>query len=97
MQSMPTPLAEYAASMDFVACTRSVDEQIASRSFALPHSRAEPVKKAAAKNHLHALNATSETPKAVIKDAESAITQLEEAHRSLNSWGTGLDWETSRT
>jgi transposase len=56
-------LAEYAARMDFVAWTRRIN--------------ALTGQKAAAKNHLHALTATSETPKAVLKDAKLAITQLE--------------------
>jgi len=69
-------LAEYAARMDFVAWTRPSNETIALRSFA---RRIDAItsQKAAAKNHLHALTATSETPKAVIKDAKLAITQLE--------------------
>jgi transposase len=69
-------LAEYAARMDFVAWTRPSDETIALRSFAR-RINALTGQKAAAKNHLHALNATSETPKAVLKDANLAITQLE--------------------
>ena len=69
-------LAEYAARMDFVAWTRPSDETIALRSFAR-RINALTCQKAAAKNHLHALNATSETPKAVLKDAKLAITQLE--------------------
>lgn len=69
-------LAEYAARMDFVAWTRPSYEQIALRSFAR-RINALTSQKAAAKNHLHALNATSETPKAVLKDAKLAITQLE--------------------
>jgi transposase len=69
-------LAEYAARMDFVAWTRPSDEQLALRSFAR-RINALTGQKAAAKNHLHALNATSETPKAVLKDAKLAITQLE--------------------
>jgi transposase len=69
-------LAEYAARMDFVAWTRPSDETIALRSFAR-RINALTSQKAAAKNHLHALTATSETPKAVRKDAKLAITQLE--------------------
>jgi len=69
-------LAEYAARMDFVAWTRPSDEQIALRSFAR-RINALTGQKAAAKNHLHALTSTSETPKAVLKDAKLAITQLE--------------------
>ena len=69
-------LAEYAARMDFVAWTRPSDEHIALRSFAR-RINALTGQKAAAKNHLHALTASSETPKAVLKDAKLAITQLE--------------------
>ncbi|MGZ8943735.1 MAG: IS110 family RNA-guided transposase [Methylobacter sp.] len=69
-------LAEYAARMDFVAWTRPSDEKLALRSFAR-RINALTGQKAAAKNHLHALNATLETPKAVLKDAKLAITQLE--------------------
>lgn len=69
-------LAEYAARMDFVAWTRPSNETIALRSFAR-RINALTGQKAAAKNHLHALNATSETPKAVLKDAKLAISQLE--------------------
>src|SRR5450759_208861 len=69
-------LAEYAARMDFVAWTRPSNETIALRSFAR-RIDALTSQKAAAKNHLHALTATSETPKAVLKDAKLAITQLE--------------------
>jgi transposase len=69
-------LAEYAERMDFVAWTRPSDEKLALRSFAR-RINALTCQKAAAKNHLHALTATSETPKAVLKDAKLAITQLE--------------------
>ena len=69
-------LAEYAARMDFVAWTRPSNETIALRSFAR-RIDALTCQKAAAKNHLHALTATSETPKAVLKDVKLAIAQLE--------------------
>ncbi|MDD5319395.1 MAG: IS110 family transposase [Methylococcales bacterium] len=69
-------LAEYAARMDFVGWTRPADEHIALRSFAR-RINALTGQKAAAKNHLHALTASSETPKAVLKDARLAFTQLE--------------------
>ena len=69
-------LAEYAARMDFVAWTRPSNETIALRSFAR-RIDALTSQKAAAKNHLHALTATSETPKAVLKDVKLAIAQLE--------------------
>jgi len=69
-------LAEYAARMDFVPWTRPSGDKIALRSFA---RRIDTLtrQKAAAKNHLHALTATSETPKAVLKDAQLGISQLE--------------------
>ena len=69
-------LAEYAARMDFVAWTRPSSEKLALRSFAR-RVNALTGQKAAAKNHLHALTATQETPKAVLKDAKLAIAQLE--------------------
>jgi transposase len=69
-------LAEYAARMDFVAWTRPSNEKLALRSFAR-RVNALTGQKAAAKNHLHALTATQETPKAVLKDAKLAIAQLE--------------------
>jgi transposase len=69
-------LAEYAARMDFVAWTRPSNEKLALRSFAR-RVNALTGQKAAAKNHLHALTATQETPQAVLKDAKLAIAQLE--------------------
>jgi transposase len=82
-------LAEYAARMDFVAWTRPSDEQIALRSFAR-RINALTGQKAAAKNHLHALTATSETPKAVLKDAKLAITQLEKRIDHLTAGALAL-------
>ena len=69
-------LAEYAARMDFVAWTRPSDETSAVRCFSR-RITALTNQKAAAKNHLHALTATQETPKAVLRDAKLAITQLQ--------------------
>ena len=69
-------LAEYAARMDFVAWTRPSDETLAVRSFAR-RINSLAAQRAAAKNQLHALCATSETPKAVLKDAQLAISQLQ--------------------
>jgi transposase len=68
--------------MDFVAWTRPSDEKLAVRSFAR-RLNALTGQKAAAKNHLHALTATQETPKAVLKDARLAISQLEKRIDSL--------------
>lgn len=69
-------LAEYAARMDFVPWTRPSNETLALHCFA---RRIDAItnQKAAAKNHLHALSVRQETPKAVLKDAKLAITQLE--------------------
>jgi transposase len=69
-------LAEYAERMAFVAWTRPSNEKIALRSFAR-RIHALTKQKAAAKNQLHALTATAQTPKAVLKDANLAISQLE--------------------
>ena len=77
-------LAEYAERMDFVAWTRPSDETLALRSFAR-RINALTGQKAAAKNHLHALTATSETPKAVLKDAKLAIAQLEKRIDNLTA------------
>ena len=69
-------LAQYAERMDFVAWTRPSDEKIALRSFAR-RIDALTRQKAAAKNHLHALSASQETPKAVLRDVNLSISQLE--------------------
>lgn len=77
-------LAEYAERMAFVAWTRPSTEKIALRSLARRiHSLSK--QKAAAKNHLHALTATTETPKAVLKDANLAISQLEKRIDNLTT------------
>jgi transposase len=70
-------LAEYAERMGFVAWTRPSNEKLALRSFAR-RINALTGQKAAAKNHLHALGSTQETPKAVLRDAKLAIAQLEQ-------------------
>lgn len=69
-------LAQYAERMDFVAWTRPSDDKIAVRGFA---RRIDALirQKAAAKNHLHALSASQETPKAVLRDVNLSISQLE--------------------
>jgi transposase len=69
-------LAEYAERMDFVAWSRPSNEKIAVRSFAR-RINALTCQKAAAKNQLHALTATQKTPKAVLRDAKLAISQLQ--------------------
>jgi transposase len=75
-------LAEYAERMAFVAWTRPGNEKIALRSFTR-RIHALTKQKAAAKNQLHALTATAQTPKAVLKDANLAIRQLEKRIDSL--------------
>jgi len=69
-------LAQYAERMDFVAWTRPSDDKIALRGFAR-RIDALTRQKAAAKNHLHALSASQETPKAVLRDVNLSISQLE--------------------
>jgi transposase len=54
-------LAEYAARMDFVAWNRPSNEKLALRSLAR-RINALTGQKAAAKNHLHSLTSTQETP-----------------------------------
>jgi transposase len=77
-------LAEYAARMEFVAWVRPANEMIALRGFAR-RIDALTSQKAAAKNQLHALNATQETPKAVLRDAKLAISQLEKRIHHLTT------------
>lgn len=69
-------LAEYAERMDFVAWTRPSNQALALRAYAR-RIDALTGQKAAAKNHLHALATTQETPKALLRDAKLAINQLE--------------------
>lgn len=69
-------LAQYAERMDFVAWTRPSDEKIALRSFARRIDALTRLK-AASKNQLHALCASQENPKAVLRDAKLSISQLE--------------------
>ena len=69
-------LAQYAERMDFVVWTRPSSEKIALRSFAR-RINALTHQKAVSKNHSHALGASQETPKAVLRDVKLAISQLE--------------------
>jgi transposase len=69
-------LAQYAERMDFVAWARPSDEKISLRGFAR-RINALTRQKAAAKNQLHALSASKENPKAVLRDANLSISQLE--------------------
>jgi len=82
-------LAVYAERMDFVAWARPADEAIALRCFSR-RIDALTRQKAAAKNHLHALGATGETPKAVMRDARLAISQLEKRIGSLTDEALAL-------
>ena len=82
-------LAEYAARMDFVAWTGPSDDKLALRSCSR-HISALTGQKAACKNHLHALAATQETPKAVLRDAKLAITQLEKRIEQLTAAALAL-------
>jgi transposase len=69
-------LAQYAERMDFVSWTRPSNEKLALRSFAR-RIDALTRQKAVSKNHFHALTASQETPKAVLRDVKLAISQLE--------------------
>ena len=82
-------LAVYAERMDFVPWTRPANEKIALRCFSR-RIGALTSQKAAAKNHLHALSATGETPKAVVRDATLAISQLEKRIDSLTAEALAL-------
>jgi transposase len=77
-------LAEYVERMDFVAWTRPSNQVLALRGVAR-RIDALTGQKAAAKNHLHALSATQETPKALLRDAKLAISQLEKRIEALTA------------
>lgn len=77
-------LAEYVERMDFVAWSRPSNQTLALRCFAR-RLKALTGQKAAAKNHLHALMATQETPKAVLRDAKLAIAHLERRIDALSA------------
>jgi len=82
-------LAQYAERMDFVAWTRPSDEKIALRSFAR-RIDALTRQKAAAKNQLHALGASKENPKAVLRDVNLSISQLERRIERLSDEALAL-------
>uniref|UniRef100_UPI00398A20E0 IS110 family transposase n=1 Tax=Methyloglobulus sp. TaxID=2518622 RepID=UPI00398A20E0 len=82
-------LAVYAERMGFVAWTRPANEKIALRCFSR-RIDALTNQKAAAKNHLPASSATEETPKAVMRDAQLAIAQLEKRIDSLTAEALAL-------
>ena len=82
-------LAQYAERMDFVAWTRPSDEKISLRGFAR-RIDALTRQKAAAKNQLHALSASKENPKAVLRDAELSISQLEKRIACLSKEALAL-------
>jgi len=82
-------LAQYAERMDFVAWARPSDEKISLRSFAR-RIDALTRQKAAAKNNSHALNASGETPKAVLRDVELSISQLEKRIACLSKEALAL-------
>jgi transposase len=76
-------LAQYVERMDFVPWIRPTKEKIALRSLS---RRIESLtkQKAAAKNHLHALTSSQETPKVVLKDVKKGISQLEKRIEMLS-------------
>ena len=77
-------LAEYAERMDFVAWTRPAGEKLELRSYAR-RINALTRQKAVAKNQLHALEFTQDTPKSVLRDVKLSITQLEKRIDRLSS------------
>ncbi len=82
-------LAVYAERMDFVPWSRPSNEKIALRCFSR-RINALTDQKTAAKNQLHALSATVETPKAVLKDAQAAIDQLDKRIDQLTAGALAL-------
>lgn len=82
-------LAEYAERMDFVPWPRPTDETLTLRCFARRINALANLK-ANAKNQLHALSATAQTPKAVLRDAKLGIAQLEKRIERLTA--EALEW-----
>jgi transposase len=82
-------LAQYAERMDFVAWARPSNEKIALRGFAR-RIDALTRQKAAAKNHSHALSATRGIPKAVLRDVNLSVSQLEKRIAHLSSEARAL-------
>jgi transposase len=77
-------LAQYAERMPFTAWVRPSPQAFTVRSFAR-RINALTRQKAMAKNQLHALSLSPDLPKAVVNDAQLAITQLEKRLASLGS------------
>jgi transposase len=82
-------LAEYSERMNFVAWVRPSNQVLALRCFAR-RINALTGQKAAAKNHLHALSVTQNTPKALLRDAQLAILQLEKRIDALTTEARAL-------
>lgn len=76
-------LAQYAERMPFVSWVRPTNEAMELRVFSR-RVRALTDQKTAAKNQAHALSCVATTPKAVIKDLQLSITQLENRILALN-------------
>ena len=86
-------LAEYGERMAFVAWTRPSNEKISLRSLARRiHSLSK--QKAAAKNHLHALTATTAPPQSRAKRCQSCHQPVRKTHRQPNNGGIALDSQT---
>jgi len=77
-------LAQYAQIMPFKPWVRPGKAEMALRSFSR-HIHAMTKQKAASKNILHALTASGDTPKSVLKDAALSITQLEKRIKNLTA------------
>lgn len=82
-------LAEFVERMDFVAWSQPSNQTLALRCFAR-RIHALTGQMVAAKNQLHALSATQETPKAVLRDAKLAIAHLEKRIDALSTEALAL-------
>jgi len=91
-------LAQYAERMPFVPWQLPAAEHFALRAFAR-RLTALTEEKAAAKNQLHALSSTAETPRALLRDAKRGIAQLEKRIDQLTTHALKLikAHETLRT
>jgi transposase len=77
-------LAQYAERMAFIAWARPSNEALTTRAFAR-RIHALTRQRAAAKNHLHALAASQDTPKAVLRDVKLGIAQLQRRIEQLSA------------
>lgn len=82
-------LAQYAERMPFQAWARPSNEALALRAFSR-RLNALTREKAAAKNHRHALCVSQASPKAVLRDVQQGIAQLEKRIATLTAQALAL-------